>query len=87
MPVTVICPEHPDLGHLYPGDIMQHASIDHPGVPLAVVNDRMVVRFVPHGGHGVPQPRRFRCIYCAAEVATTDPDRPPYCDDHLDRAT
>lgn len=86
MPVTVTCPEHPDLGHLYPGDIAQHAMIDHPGESLTVVDNKMLVRFEPHDGHGT-SPRRFRCIYCAAEVATTDPDRPPYCDSHLDRAS
>lgn len=87
MPVTATCPDHPELGHLYPGDIIAHAAADHPGEPLAEVDAKIIVRFAPQdGGRGTKLPRRFRCRYCAAEVATTDPDRPPYCDTHLDRA-
>lgn len=87
MPLVATCPDHPDLGHLYPGDIILHAATDHRGESLADVDARIKIRFTTQAEErGVPVSRRFRCRYCAALVDTTDPERPPYCDEHLVRA-
>lgn len=87
MPFTATCPDHPEAAVLYPGDLIMHATVDHPGVPLEDVSAKCVVTYVPQVvAHGNPVRRVFRCRYCAAQVDTTDPDRPPYCDSHLDRA-
>lgn len=84
MPVSVTCPTHPEADVTYPGDLILHAAVDHPGEPLADVSDRCIVKQIPLTDVVT---RRFRCRYCGAEVTTDDRDRPTYCDLHLDRAT
>lgn len=88
MPVTVICGEHPDVDVTYPGDFLMHKAAAHPDESLQAVADKCVTTSITHeAANGrKPPPRRFRCRYCAADVVTSDPDRPLYCDLHLDRA-
>lgn len=81
MPVTATCLDHPEADVLYPGDFLMHAATAHRGEPLADVGARVKIGFESR----VPLPTRiFRCRYCATQVTTTDPERPPYCDEHLD---
>lgn len=88
MPVIVTCPAHPEAGELYAGDVIMHAGRHHPDEPLKQVSDNLDVRYVSQAeANGVTVTRHFRCRYCAALVVSTDPDRPPYCDEHLERAT
>jgi hypothetical protein len=76
-----ICPDHPTVEIAYPSDLLAHMDA-HPGTTTQAVWDALTA---PPAAVGAPL-RVFRCRYCADVVETTDPDRPTWCDAHLDRA-
>jgi hypothetical protein len=76
-----ICPDHPTIEITYPSDLLAHMA-EHPDDTTQAV--WLALQAPPTAD---PSPLRvFRCRYCADVVETTDPDRPTWCDAHLDRA-
>lgn len=42
----VICPDHPEVGPMYPADVFLHAAVDHRGVPIQDVFSACVTTYL-----------------------------------------
>jgi rubrerythrin len=86
MPWIVRCAEHPEFRGDHPSDAIAHADTYHGGeIVERLLDDGTidVANVRQNIAQGNADQRIFGCRVCGERVITTDPERAPYCDDHL----